>query len=336
MHTLALVTATGRTEIRVGEGAAAHLPEGQLLCILDTAAKDLVPLPANTPTLLVEGGEETKSLRMAERAYEFLLRAGANRDAFLLGVGGGSVTDLTGFVGSTFHRGIRFGFVPTTLMAQVDAAIGGKNGLNLGSVKNQIGTVSQPALVLCDPAVLRTLPEASYRDGFAEMVKHALIADAAYLSFLEQSLAKLQTREVEALTQAIKRSIEIKTEIVAGDELDQGERAKLNFGHTIGHGIERTAALSHGSAVSLGMLAELRFSESRAHCAPAVRERIAAVLASFGLPTHLSIESDRVRNVIDHDKKRGRTTLRTALISEVGKSNVQEVSYAEFLAEALR
>jgi len=335
MRKLTLTTRSKNCEILVGIGALSTIPREQVAFIVDPAAAGLAPIPENAPVFVAEGGEKCKSLEVANEVYHFLQDHAVHRDSLLLGVGGGSLCDLTGFVGSTYLRGIPFGYAPTTLMAQVDAAIGGKNALNLGDVKNQIGTIAQPTLVICDPAALRSLPDEVYLEGFAEVVKHALIGDATLFEFLERSLPSLLNRDAAVLCSVIEQSIEVKIALVQRDEFDAGERAKLNFGHTVGHALELTQGYSHGRAVALGMIAELRYSEQVAGCPTSIRDRLIGLLDRFGLTQPFPSRCDEIQRLMSHDKKRSGATIQIPCISNIGNSSVMKVSFDEFTRAAL-
>lgn len=215
----------------------------------DVPREQLIKIPA---------GEKSKSLRNAEKIYRLLMERAATRQSLLVNLGGGVITDLGGFVASTFKRGVSFVHIPTSLMGQVDAAIGGKTAVNLDGIKNQLGTFSFPEQVLIYTGFLKTLPEEELLSGFAEVIKHALIADRSYLEYLlEQDLHNPGT-DWETI---VKRSVEIKSDIVLQDPYDFGVRRKLNFGHTFGHAIEtcmqrKGGSVSHGQAVAAGMICE--------------------------------------------------------------------------------
>ena len=182
----------------------------------------------------------------------------------IVAIGGGIVCDVAGFAASTYMRGLSFGFVPTTLLAQVDASVGGKNGVNLHGYKNLVGTFAQPGFVLCDPELLRTLPTEEVRNGFAEVIKQAAIGDALLFSFLEAGPDAALSLDRAAIDRIVYDCLKVKTNIVKEDELETGERRKLNFGHTVGHAVEKVHGLRHGEAVSIGMMAAARaFGEGR-------------------------------------------------------------------------
>ena len=212
---------------------------------------------------LVPGrGESLKTLAVVEKLVRAFLRRGADRETTIVAVGGGALCDVVGLASSLFMRGLPFGLVPTTLLAQVDAAVGGKNGVNVDGYKNLAGTVRQPDFVLADPDFLATLDPAEIRNGLAEVVKAAAVADAGLVGFLERNASAAAALDPAVVGRLVVRSIRIKVRIVEGDELEAGPRRLLNFGHTLGHALEREAGFSHGRAIAVGMAA----------AAPALRE----------------------------------------------------------------
>ena len=205
-------------------------------------------------TIEIEPVEASKTIDSARSVYMRLMKFEFDRDGLIVGIGGGVVCDLAGFVASTYLRGVAFGFVPTTLLAQVDAAIGGKNGVNLEGYKNIIGTFTQPEFVVCDTSYLKTLPADEMRAGLAEALKSGAIGDPALFEMIEAKAGELPRYDGALLTEIVERSAEVKARIVSADEREAGTRRLLNFGHTFGHALERTASMSHGRAVALGMM----------------------------------------------------------------------------------
>jgi 3-dehydroquinate synthase len=269
------------------------------------------------PTLLIfAAGEQSKSLEQAGAICDQMTAAGLDRQSFVLGLGGGVVGDLSGFVAAIYRRAIPHVQIPTTLLAMVDSSIGGKNGVNTRDGKNLIGAVHHPALVIDDVDVLETLPRRELNQGFAEIIKHAIIADAEMFDALPKNVAQasnLRTAKdasgTPALQQLIRRNIEIKSRIVAKDEFDRtGERALLNFGHTVGHAIERAGGyqqLLHGEAVSLGIVAACAISIKKAGLSEADRDAIVDRLQAFDLPTRLpaNFPREKIFAALPFDKK---------------------------------
>lgn len=237
---------------------------------------------------LAPDGEEAKRMAVAEALCGELVEAGHDRGSWVFAVGGGVIGDLAGFVAAVFMRGVPFVTVPTTLLAQVDAGVGGKVAVNLPQGKNLVGAFHQPRAVVMDLDALATLPEREWREGLAEVIKHAAIADAELFAYLETDLEGLREAGARGLQYVVARNCQIKAEVVAADPQEQGWRAVLNFGHTVGHALERGAeawGLGHGEAVALGMIAETRWAESRGLTPPGTAERLARLLRRAGLPT---------------------------------------------------
>jgi len=247
---------------------------------------------------VVPDGEQAKSLRWASSLYDRLLDARFERGAMLLALGGGVVGDLTGFVASTYLRGITFVQIPTTLVAQVDASIGGKTGVNHSKGKNLIGTFYQPKLVFTDVAALRTLPKRELIGGLAEVVKYGVIADPGLFAYLERHSSEVLKYDSEALKQIVTRSVRIKADVVGKDEREAGLRRILNYGHTLGHAIETVTGYRryhHGEAIAIGMTFAARLAVRSGLCDEGLATRQEQLLARFGLPTSLPPRTDRQR-----------------------------------------
>lgn len=274
------------------------------------------------PTLItVPAGERSKTMMEAEAICARMTEAGLDRSSFVVALGGGMVGDLAGFVAAIYHRGIPCVQIPTTLLAQVDSSIGGKTAVNTAAGKNLIGAWHQPALVISDVDTLETLPPREFRQGFAEMIKHAVIRDAEMFGMLQ----RFDRGELSAL---IRRNVEIKAAIVAADERETtGERALLNFGHTIGHAIEQAGEYRHflhGEAVSLGIVAACEISVRKAGLSEAERESIVHTLEVFDLPTRLSADfpREKIMAATRFDKKFARGEVRFVVVSEIGSARL--------------
>lgn len=274
------------------------------------------------PVLItVPPGEESKTLSQAEAICNRMSQAGLDRSSFLVALGGGMVGDLAGFAAAIYHRGIRFVQMPTTLLAQVDSSIGGKTAVNTAAGKNMIGAWHHPTLVIADVDTLETLPAREWKQGFAEIIKHAIIRDAEMFEMLQQ----FDRKELTAL---VRRNVEIKGTIVAADEREtKGERALLNFGHTVGHAIERAGNFldfPHGDAVSLGLVAACEISVRRAGFAERERDRILTMLRAFDLPTRLPADfpREKILEAIRFDKKFERQEVRFIVTSAIGSAHV--------------
>ncbi len=299
---------------QVGKYARKYLPRETCAIISDT---NVAPLFGDQvkqslrsvnfqPTLItIPAGEQSKTLEQAGAICDQMIAVGLDRRSFVVGLGGGMIGDISGFVAAIYHRGIPHVQIPTTLLAMVDSSIGGKTGVNTADGKNLIGAFHHPSLVIDDVGVLKTLPPREFNQGLAETIKHAVIADAEMF----EALKNAQTNDALALQSLIKRNIEIKSKIVAKDERDEtSERAILNFGHTIGHAIERAGDFReflHGEAVSLGIVAACAISIKRAGLSPAQRDAIVDLLQQFKLPTQLpnAFPREKIIETLKFDKK---------------------------------
>lgn len=281
-------------------------------------------------------GEAYKTVATMHTIIDRLVETGANRDTTVIALGGGVVGDIAGFAAACYLRGVNFIQVPTTLLAQVDSSVGGKTGVNHEKGKNLIGAFHQPQLVLIDTATLQTLPDRELRAGLAEVIKHGAISDAGFFAWLEANMAALLGRDPEALAHAIRRSCEIKAEVVAEDEREAGRRAILNFGHTFGHAIEHCQGYGewlHGEAVAAGMVMAAKLSGLPG----ADVERLAALIGSAGLPVEPPpIEADDWVRAMGLDKKVQGKKLRFVLLGAIGTSHVTADYDQGRLDEAIR
>ena len=268
-------------------------------------------------------GEAHKTRATKEILENQLLENGFNRDTCIITFGGGVVTDLGGFLASTYCRGVPLVMIPTTLLGMVDASIGGKNGVNSHGVKNAIGTLYQPKKVIIDPLLLHTLPRKEFLNGFAEMIKHGLVADPHYLQYLEEHSNDILKLDERILRIALYESCRIKKEIVEKDAQEKDIRHILNFGHTVGHALEKCSqyTLSHGEAVSFGLLTESALSVQLGYLSQSDFERIQNILMQYGLhipfPQHIPVKS--LIEAMYSDKKALHNTLRLILLQGIGK-----------------
>jgi len=312
----------------ISDDQVAPLHAENLLASLNNAGFDahLITVPA---------GEASKSMEMAASLCDRLISLGLDRKSVLFALGGGVIGDLAGFVASIHYRGIPIIQVPSTVVAQVDSSIGGKTGVNSPLGKNLIGTFHQPRLVISDTTLLDTLPERIFREGLAEVIKHAVIAD-------ETMLAKLPPARTGDLSQLIAANAMIKSRIVAEDQFEtKGTRALLNFGHTLGHAIEAVAGygiLSHGECVAIGMIAALNLSVSIAGLPQAQADRVKAIIKDCGLPTSVpgNLGEDKILAALSRDKKFDRGAIRFVLTKELGTAFVSNKVTLEDVTEALR
>jgi 3-dehydroquinate synthase len=239
-------------------------------------------------------------------------------------VGGGVITDLTGYIASIYMRGIRFGFVPTTILGLVDASIGGKNGVDMGVYKNMVGIIRQPDFLLHDLSMLNSLPEDEWMNGFAEIIKHAAIKDAALFKDLSNHNLSYYRKNKSALSNLIERNALIKTRVVQKDEFEKGDRKLLNFGHTLGHAIENIYDLSHGQAISIGMTYAAKLSEKLV--AYKEKDKLIGLLQEYGLPTYAKMDIDKAFDILVKDKKKASGDIHYILLQKTGKGVLYKIS----------
>lgn len=293
----------------------------------------------NAEIIEIESGENNKNIEICTRIWEALSEMKADRNSIFINLGGGVIGDMGGFIASTFKRGIRFVQIPTTLLAQVDASIGGKVAIDLGGIKNIVGLFSQPQAVYIDPGFLITLSKREMLSGFAEMLKHGLITDKSYW----EKLKKTGFGELEQYSDIICRSVEIKNEIVTEDPLEKGRRKSLNFGHTIGHAIEALSleggrkSLTHGEAIAIGMICESRLAHKEKGLPEAELNEISTFLLSL-YPFYTIDEMDfhRLIELMRNDKKNQNDSINFTLLQSIGKSVVDCSCTADAIKESLR
>jgi 3-dehydroquinate synthase len=304
----------------------------------DILKQSLISTGFRPTVITIPAGEKSKTLQQAGAICDQMIAAGLDRQSFVIGLGGGMVGDISGFVAAIYHRGIPHVQIPTTLLAMVDSSIGGKTGVNTRDGKNLIGAVHHPLLVIDDLDVLKTLPLREFNHGFAEIIKHAIIADAKMF----QTLQSWKAGEAPALQALVKHNIAIKSKIVARDERDRtGERALLNFGHTVGHAIERAGdyrEFLHGEALSLGIVAACAISIRRAGLAPDQRDAIVDLLRQFELPTTLPKNFPRARIIaaLAHDKKFEAGKVRFVVTPRIGAAHLANDVTLDDIREAVK
>ena len=289
---------------------------------------------------VIPDGEQFKTIETWQGILDRLVGMQARRDASLLALGGGVVGDITGFAAASYMRGIRFLQSPTTLLAQVDASVGGKTGINHVRGKNLVGAFHQPATVVIDSATLDTLPEREFNAGMAEVVKYGAICDSPFFSWLEQNATAICDREPQAIDRMIEHSVLNKARVVAQDEKEAGVRALLNFGHSFGHALEAETAYTeflHGEAVAIGMVTAARLSEKRGLCDPGTTDRLSKLLQCFGLPVKIprSLATERLYSALALDKKAIASGLRLVLLNSIGDAVIDSSSTHDEIADAL-
>jgi len=333
MKTFEIHGSTGDSFIHVGEtlqNLQNYIPSENVVLITDKNVKQFYENDFPThPVITIDIGEKIKNLDTIRNIYEKLVAVGADRSTFIVGIGGGIVCDITGFVASTYLRGVRFGFVSSTLLSQVDASVGGKNGVNFKDYKNMIGVFNQPEFVICDLNLLKTLPKKEILNGMAEIVKHGIIEDASLFAYLEKHFQKALSLDVDVIEKLVYDSIIIKSAIVNQDELEKGARRKLNFGHTFGHAFEKTTGVPHGEAVSAGMVVASQLCVKRGHLSAKEAERIESLLQKIGLPVRIQAEKKSVLDALKKDKKRKGDHIYFVLLNKIGKAFVEQIPITE-------
>jgi 3-dehydroquinate synthase len=277
-------------------------------------------------TIVIKAGEENKTQQTVDSVINELIKLSADRQTFIVGIGGGVVTDIAGFVASVYMRGLKFAFVPTSILAMVDASIGGKNGIDVGVYKNLVGVIRHPEFLLYDYSFLETLPDKEWVNGFAEIIKHACIRDREMFHFLQNhSLAKFQASPQDT-ARIIKRNVEIKYKIVSNDEQETGDRKLLNFGHTIGHAIENASQLPHGHAISIGMVAACRISERINNFTETETETIKQLLHHYELPVTFTFDKEKTWTILLHDKKKSGDNMSFITLNGIGSASVKSIA----------
>jgi len=333
MKVLKVKGSTRESAIYVGEklkNVSGHIPVERTVIITDSNVsehyrRDFPPCPVIT----IGVGEKIKTLETVKEIFARLLELDTQRSSFILGIGGGIVCDITGFVASTYLRGVRFGFVSTTLLSQVDASVGGKNGVNFEGYKNMVGVFNQPDFVICDMELLRTLPENELVNGFGEIVKHAAIGDENMFAFIEAQYENALALDPRVIEKLVYDSVVIKSGVVNRDEKETGERRKLNFGHTFGHAIEKTIQAPHGEAISVGMVVAAALSVKRGLLSQEKANRLAGLLKKLKLPTGFSVNMNDVLDALGKDKKREGNSIHFILLEDIGKAVIQEIPIKE-------
>ncbi len=338
-HTLKVAE---RSDIYIGsaeELLPALLPDGRVIVITDANIdRRHHGLLKGLEYIMIGTGESVKTLHTVETIYRRFIELGIDRSCFVLGIGGGIVTDITGFVASTYMRGLRFGFVSTTLLGEVDASLGGKNGVNIDGYKNMVGTFNQPQFVVCDPSLLGTLPEREFRAGLAEIVKAGIIADGGLFERIEKSTFEELRSDHNLLGEIILAAIKVKADIVGCDERESGERRKLNLGHTFAHAIEKLShEMNHGEAVAVGIVLAARLAVRLGVLSCEDAERIERLLVSLGFTLTPPQPVKRLVSAISKDKKSDGNALHFVLPTGIGSCEVRRMAISEIasLAESL-
>ena len=307
-------------------------PERRVVVISDTNIdRHYHNLVGDFDHILIGLGETSKTLHTLDAIYRKFIELGVDRSTFILAIGGGIVTDVAGFAASTFMRGLDFGFISTSLLGQVDASVGGKNGVNMDGYKNMVGTFSQPRFVICDVAMLRTLSAREFRTGLAEMIKAAVIADKELFSMLEQADFSALQSDAHLLSELVYRAIRVKADIVERDERESGDRRLLNLGHTLAHAIEKSSSkFNHGEAVACGLSLMADAACKRGMLAPEVRERICRLLLRAGFQLEPPVAMSRLLKEVSKDKKTEGRAIHIVFPQDIGHCVVEKMAVEEF------
>ena len=333
MNQIKLCAPSGETDISVGAGLSSRLASVEPLPVLLVDEHVLCQhhdIFCPYRCISVPSGEQHKTLQTVESIYRELVKLEADRSSLLVGVGGGVTTDVAGFVAATYMREVRFGFISSTLLGQVDASIGGKNGVNLDGYKNMIGTIRQPSFVWCDLSLLHTLERREYVAGIAEVIKYGAIMDAEFLRYLKDHMKQLLAQDLKVLEEVVSRSVKAKVDIVERDEKESGLRRILNFGHTIGHAIERDRKVLHGQAIAVGMVMAARLSVQMGLMGSSDEEVIRELIASAGLPAEMEVDADVIYGNIRKDKKKSGEEIYMVLLEGLGRAVVKAIPLSEF------
>ena len=332
MQELQLSTSTGTSRIVVGELLSSRLHQLELEPVLLIDENVLIQhhdLFEPFRTVIIPPGESYKTLQTVEHIYRELVALEVDRSTLLVGVGGGLASDVAGFVASTFLRGTAFGFISTTLLGQVDASIGGKNGVNLDGYKNMVGNIRQPSFVWCDLQLLQTLEPREYVSGIAEVIKYGVIRDLPLMEYLEKNMELLLKQDTAVLEHVVTRSAAIKVDVVQKDEHESDLRRILNFGHTIGHAIERNKGVLHGEAVSTGMVLAARLSHMQGLLSSSELDRVEQLIGAAGLPATMELEAQEIYENIRKDKKKSGEEVHFVLLKGLGNTLIRPFQLAE-------
>lgn len=277
----------------------------------------------NLKLIQIRAGEGYKIQSTVDQIIDQLIGFGADRQTTIVGIGGGVVTDIVGYVASIYMRGVPFGFVPTSILGMVDASIGGKNGIDVGHYKNMVGVIRQPEFIFYDVAFLQTLPQEEWVNGFAEVIKHAAIRDARLFRELEKNTITFYRKNRKSLSELVRKNVMIKSSIIQKDEFETGERKLLNFGHTLGHAVENVYNLPHGHAVSVGIKAACLISEEMLNFKETAR--VTNLLQQYGLPIDVPVDFAKVIEIMRMDKKKTRDIMHYVLLEKLGKAVIKPI-----------
>ena len=357
MKKISVKTTSKDYQICIGEGLSKNFNfdsivyEREIFIIVDkNVPKKIIDalknnLSSSLPKRIIEkkifASEKNKNLNYVSKIYDYMLNRKLGRDCLVIGLGGGITCDITGFVSATYLRGVEFILLPTTLLAQVDASIGGKTGVNHKGFNNMIGAFYQPSLVIVDSSSLKSLPKREVLCGLVEVIKHGIILDNKFFCWVERNAINLKKLKISSIEFAIKKSIEIKAKVVTKDEKEKGLRAILNFGHTFGHAIETAGEnklYTHGEAVALGMLAASNLSEIISNLSNSEIERIKNLLVKLGIQTSLKkkIDTNSLIKLMESDKKKDKGVINFITVEKIGRARIQKVKDNKLLSKVIK
>lgn len=331
MKTIEISTETRVSKIVIGESCknlSRYLPSGRSVIITDdNILKHYGPVFPGVPVISIGQGEKIKTLDTLSLIFDKLIEHEADRSAFIIAIGGGIVCDVAGFAASVFMRGLRFGFVSTSLLSQVDASVGGKNGVNFRGYKNMLGVFNQPEFVIIDTTMLETLDKREFHSGFAEIVKAAAIKNESLFRYLEENYQDALQNKPDVMEKLIYDSVLIKSQVVEHDEKEKGERKILNFGHTFAHALEHITGMLHGEAVSIGMVLAAGLSVKLGLLQDAESERIVQILTKLELPVNTKTDYPALIAAMKKDKKREGDFLHMVFLNRIGNAIIQKISF---------
>lgn len=333
MKTIEIKTPDKLSKILIGESIKNlknYVPERNVVIITDSNIKKhyhdfLKPYPV----IEIGLGEKHKTMATLQHIFSKFVEHEVDRSWFVVGVGGGIVCDVAGFAASIYMRGLSFGFVSTTLLSQVDASVGGKNGVNFEGYKNMIGVFNQPDFVICDPNMLSTLDKNEFVAGFAEIIKAGAIRKPDLFNYLETNVDKALKMDRQVINELVYQSVMMKAEVVENDEREKGERRVLNFGHTFGHSFEKLGSMLHGEAVSIGMVLAAKLSQKINGLEIQQADRLKNLLVKTGLPVECDFDMKMVIEAMKKDKKREGTHIHLILLRDIGNAYVQKTGLNE-------
>ncbi|NBC84236.1 MAG: 3-dehydroquinate synthase [Bacteroidetes bacterium] len=334
MRTIDIQTDTKSSQILIGESIRqvhTYIPANRKTIIVtdENVYRHYQDQFPQGSVILMGLGEKNKSLQTIEHIFNEFVKHEVDRTTYIVAIGGGIVCDVVGFAASIYMRGLPFGFVSTTLLSQVDASVGGKNGVNFQGYKNMVGVFNQPDFVICDPEMLKTLTDKEFRAGFAEIVKAGAIKNSDFFEYIEEYIPQALQYKPEVMEKMVYHSVLIKSEVVEADEREKGERRKLNFGHTFAHAIEKLTGMLHGEAVSLGMVMASKLSHKLGFLAEKEVNRLKELLVNIQLPITTDIPMQDIFKMMRQDKKKEGETIHLILLEHLGNAIIHPISFKQ-------